>query len=145
MDGIEKMRRARPAPPLVHGVWKMIIQDALSFVRLWADDAIAAGWSTLDVFGTNPNPRARRIDRLGLVMMLDGRPIQSIERGSALIGRHPNATTFHRILRGTGAIAAWDLVDLLGAENGVGDGVVWGERACSATPITAPLSSEGVC
>lgn len=110
MDRIERMSRTEDRPRMYHGDWRMVIRDAVAFVNQWGEDAIRAGWSTLDVFGTNPEPTARRIDRLGLVTMLDRRLVQSLDSETAVIGSGRSATVFRRGLRSAGAVPLWFLL-----------------------------------
>ncbi|MGY2732793.1 hypothetical protein ACVWYO_000467 [Sphingomonas sp. UYP23] len=135
LEGIERMRRAENPPMLAHGRWKTVVQDAVAFVQLWGADAIDAGWSTLDAFGTNPEPQQRRVDRLGLVVLLDGRPIRSLDADSAAIAGRPNTTKFWRSLRTGGAVALWDL---LPTRSGSAEGVGVGKRAYALPLTTLP-------
>ena len=109
--GVDAMQAARVMPNLYHGQWRAVVRDALSFLQNWADDAVAAGWTTLDVFGVNPDPSHGRYDRLGLILMLAGRPIQSLDSETALIGPARQApTTFRRRLRTGGAVPLWEVL-----------------------------------
>ena len=109
--GVDAMQAARVLPNLYHGRWRAVVRDSLSFLRLWADDAIKAGWTTLDVFGVNPDPSHGRYDRLGLVVLLAGQPIQSLDSEIALIGpARQTPTTFRRRLRAGGAVPLWEVL-----------------------------------
>jgi hypothetical protein len=139
LKGVEAMRRARPAPKPYHSPWRTILQDAASFVALWGDDAIRMGWSTLDVFGVNPDPSAARYDRLGLVVLLNGRPVQCLEDQVAHIGRDSRPTVFRRALRAEGAVPIWQWVrSVNGGKAGRG---VQGLRADALTPVPPRLST----
>lgn len=105
--GVEAMGKARPTPGFYHGRWGMLTADARQFLAMWGDDAVAAGWGTLDVFGANPDPNHRRFDRLGLVLLLRGRPVQELSADSATIGERQDTTTFYRHRRGAGAVPVW--------------------------------------
>ncbi len=111
MAGVEALKRARPAPAPYHSPWRTVVRDAANFVALWGDDAIRMGWSTLDVFGVNPDPAAGRYDRLGLVILLGGRPVQCLEPQTAHIGRDSKPTVFRRALRAAGAVPIWQWVE----------------------------------
>jgi len=105
--GVERMRRVRPAPTPYHTKWRTLYQDAVSFLNLWADDAFRLGWDVLDVFGVNADPAQGRYDRLGLVILLAGRPIQCLDEACAYIGKDNVPTVYHRALRAPGAVPVW--------------------------------------
>lgn len=109
-DGVERMRRVRPAPNPYHTKWRTLFQDAVSFLNLWADDAVRLGWSALDAFGGNPDPAHGRYDRLGLVILLAGRPIQCLDSDCAYIGKDSLPTVYRRALRAAGGVPVWQWV-----------------------------------
>ncbi len=47
--------------------WNELIEEAWTVHRNWGAIAFDAGWSVIDLFGCNPDPTARRLDRNGLV------------------------------------------------------------------------------
>lgn len=105
-DGVAILRRS-PALKFYHGKWRRMVRDARSFLSLWGEDAAALGWSTLDIFGVNPDPAHGRYDRLGLVILLDGRAVEALSADSATIGDGRGHTTFYRRLRAQGAVPVW--------------------------------------
>lgn len=106
-EGVARLRQS-PQVRFYHGRWYQMVTDARSFLTLWANDALASGWSTLDVFGVNPDPSHGRCDRLGLVTLLRGRPVQELGPDSATIGgSHKDTTTFYRRRRASGAVPVW--------------------------------------
>ncbi|MDO7843439.1 hypothetical protein [Sphingomonas immobilis] len=109
-DAVEILRQSQDRPYLYHGDWRYMARDALKFVRAWGEVALAAGWSTLDVFGIEPDPSARRLDRIGLVPLLGGREVAAIDDVAAWIGSGRDATRFDRRLRASGAVPVWYLV-----------------------------------
>jgi hypothetical protein len=64
--------------------WARIIEDADYLARCWGREAAAAGWSHLDLFGCSPGC-ARRLDRDGLAMLLQGQTIGRITATEAII------------------------------------------------------------
>jgi hypothetical protein len=64
--------------------WARIIEDAGYLARCWGREAAAAGWSHLDLFGCSPGC-ARRLDRDGLAMLLQGRLINSLASREAVV------------------------------------------------------------
>jgi hypothetical protein len=74
--------------------WQHAVEDGRRFLIQWGDRATALGWGAPDIFGlppvpSNPHPRWRRlarVDRLGLVWLMHGRPVIAITAASAAIG-----------------------------------------------------------
>lgn len=110
-DQVELVRKARPAPKPYHAKWRVLRQDVLDFMALWADDAARMGWDTLDVFGVNPDPSHGRYDRLGLLILLNGRPIQCLDEQAAYIGRDSAPTVYRRALRAPGGVPVWQWLE----------------------------------
>jgi len=105
--GVQLLRRS-PAMKFYHGRWYQMVADARAFLALWAEDALRAGWGTLDVFGVNRNPLHARYDRLGLVALLKGRPVQEIGPDSATVGNSAkDVTTYYRQRRAAGGVPVW--------------------------------------
>lgn len=50
--------------------WDTLCWRVYSFAIEWADDGLRYGWTMLDMFGCNPDPSARRVDRNGVAMSL---------------------------------------------------------------------------
>jgi len=89
--------------------WRQMVMDARRTIQNWGADFVAFGWTTLQVFGVNRDPRHRRLDVLGLVYLLRGRPIEAIDADTALIrSARGDTTTFYRRLVAPGGVAAWD-------------------------------------
>jgi hypothetical protein len=53
-------------------VWDELVNEAHVVSRRWGRQALGFGWSPLDLFGCNPDPYARRVDRDGLVACIVG-------------------------------------------------------------------------
>lgn len=136
-DGVSRMRA--PVPPIACVTWALVVEDARAFLRMWGDDAVKAGWTTLEVFGVNANPAARRLDTLGLVVLLQGRTVQSLDSEMALIGSGANMTVFRRSLVAPGGVALWDLPKR--DDVGVGRWEGPGDTAFSGTPDLRSLST----
>lgn len=62
---------ALPCPAFHSGVeWDIMSWRVYSFATEWADDGLSYGWTMLDMFGCNPDPSVRRVDRNGVAMSL---------------------------------------------------------------------------
>ena len=106
--GVKYLSLLRHLPPPYHSRgWRTLIDDATAFLNNWGDDAVRWGWSTLDVFGTNPTVGARRYDRLGLVVLLGGRPVQSLEPDRAWTGSGNDLLQYRRTPKLPGAVPLW--------------------------------------
>jgi hypothetical protein len=65
--------------------WDELTAEVWGVHRNWAALAVGVGWSSLDLFGCNPDPFARRVDRDGLVATIVGlrSPVRLVEITSA--------------------------------------------------------------
>lgn len=107
--GVERMARGYCPDGLRETEWRQMVMDARSTLQNWGADFIALGWTTLEVFGVNRNPRARRLDIPGLVYLLHGRPVEAIDRNTATIRANPrDCMTFQRGLVAPGGIPIWE-------------------------------------
>jgi hypothetical protein len=107
-SSIEAVRGATPPGNWRGWEWRRLIADARALVANWGDDLVAEGWSTLDVFGVNPDPRARRLDRVGLCMFLKGCAVEAIDANTALIRvSAADLHTFDRRLVARGGVPFW--------------------------------------
>lgn len=50
--------------------WDAFCWRVHQFAAEWADDGLRYGWTMLDMFGCNPDPAARRVDRNGVAMTI---------------------------------------------------------------------------
>ena len=71
--------------------WQHAVEDGRRFLIQWEDEAERLGWTATDIFGLPeviPNPywrRLARIDQLGLIWLLHGRPVTAITADRATI------------------------------------------------------------
>ena len=76
--------------------WRRIIDATGAFLDCWAAEAIACGWSDLDVFGCDPDRPVARFDCMGLLMLLDRCEIVGIDEGGADLVASPEARLRYR-------------------------------------------------
>ena len=76
--------------------WRRIVDAAGAFLDRWAAEAIACGWSDLDVFGCDPDRPVARFDCMGLLMLLDRCEIVGIDEGGADLVAGPEARLRYR-------------------------------------------------
>jgi hypothetical protein len=82
-DQVFAALRARCPDHIEYDRWQQAIRDADSFLPTWGAQARARGWTAGDLFGLHPAParpaanfsRLSRRDALGLIWLLDGRPV----------------------------------------------------------------------
>lgn len=68
--GVKRLLR-QPCPSfMAQRDWDALCWRTLQFGRKWADEGLGCGWTMLDMFGCNPDPAARRVDRNGVAMTI---------------------------------------------------------------------------
>jgi hypothetical protein len=91
--------------------WRQCVTDGSKFLAVWGESAESLGWSSADLFALAPVPakphpsysRLSRYDAVGLIWLLQGRPVVALTEATATI-RNPatgNLTTY-RPLQQTG-------------------------------------------
>lgn len=109
--GIDRLADGRRPDAFENRAWAVLVSDARMLLQNWGADLFALGWGTLEVFGGNRNPRARRLDIPGLLPLLRGRPVEAIDADTALIRANRNdMMTFQRRLVAAGGVPVWDWV-----------------------------------
>ena len=91
--------------------WARIVDAAGAFLDRWAAEAIACGWSDLDVFGCDPDRPDARFDAMGLALLLDRMAVVGIDPdGADLIATAGGAKLrFRRRPLPQNTISLWDL------------------------------------
>ena len=80
--------------------WHQAIADATAFTTKSGAEAQAFGWTVPELFGLHPVPeqpaanydRLARVDDMGLIWLLRGRPVIVLKSTDAIIGCHSGAT-----------------------------------------------------
>ncbi len=97
VQGIGDLMVMPPHPDWTDDGWKTLQEDALRFLRELAGQAHRLGWDALDLFGTHRTAPTVRFDCMGLVVLLQGRPVVAITEDSAAIKAASSGTlTFRR-------------------------------------------------
>ncbi len=73
--------------------WQQAVADATAFISEWGAQAQAFGWTADELFGLHPVPeqpaanydRLARVDHLGLIWLLHGRPVIALTATEAVI------------------------------------------------------------
>jgi hypothetical protein len=91
--------------------WRQFIGDAGRFLdEKWPARAAALGWEPLDLFGCDRHRPFARIDRAGLLWLLNGGRLLDLSGDQAVIERPGGVRqTFRRVLSPAGKVLAWDL------------------------------------
>src|SRR5262249_29123795 len=86
--------------------WQQAIEDGRRFLSQWGKQAERLGWTSRDLFGLHAVPanphasynRLSRYDCVGLVWLLEGKPVVALTETTASI-RHPSGsvTTYRRL------------------------------------------------
>jgi hypothetical protein len=104
-DSLEAWRQAlasldprRPPGDVPGNRWLEFLEDAHRFLQgRWVTSALELGWEAEDFFGCDPSKPYARIDRLGLVWLLRGRPITAMTADKAAFSTTSGrALTYHR-------------------------------------------------
>ncbi|OPH84129.1 hypothetical protein [Nitrobacter vulgaris] len=71
--------------------WEVLLHDADRFLGRWSSTAHAMGWTALDLFGVHPTQPARRVDVMGLLLLVQGGEVIALTAEGALIRRASGA------------------------------------------------------
>jgi hypothetical protein len=110
----EALARLDPASPpcdISPMGWLRFIDDCGRFINDgWAARAEALGWGPLDLFGCDRIKPMARLDRAGLLWLLDGRELLALTRDTAVISAPSGGRlTFYRRQLEIGGVLAWEL------------------------------------
>jgi hypothetical protein len=84
--------------------WQQAVADAGTFAPQWGAQAQAFGWTARELFGLHPVPgkpagnysRLSRLDDLGLIWLLRGRPVIAVTATEAVMRCSSGATLVYR-------------------------------------------------
>jgi hypothetical protein len=110
----EALARLNPALPpcdIPLTRWLCFIDDCGQFLDDgWADRAVALGWRPFDLFGCDRFKPFARIDRMGLLWLLNGQKLLALAAESAAISTPSGGSlTFRRCPNEPGRVLAWEL------------------------------------
>jgi len=87
--------------------WQQLVDDAGRFLDSWGWQAAGLGWKALDAFGVNPDASECRYDCMGLVPLLQGRPVLAITASTARINCGNGVSQTYVRSKQAGAVALW--------------------------------------
>ncbi len=97
VQGVADLLAMPPHPDWPEPAWKALQNDALTLLKDWAVQAHRLGWDTMDLFGVDAGAPYARLDGIGLVPLLGGRPIIALTEDAVGIRTATGgALTFHR-------------------------------------------------
>ncbi len=97
VQGVSDLLAMHAHPDWPEPAWRVLREDALTFLPVWAAQAHALGWDSPDLFGVHAEAPHARLDGMGLVPLLGGRPVIALTEDSAAIGAVTGGTlTFRR-------------------------------------------------
>jgi hypothetical protein len=108
-EGFTLLDRARPPDEVPQRRWLQFIDDSGMFLDGgWAAKAAALGWCAADLFGCDKDKPFVRVDRLGLLWLLNGRRIVALTTDSATImTSNGGRLTYRRVPNDPGRVVAW--------------------------------------
>jgi hypothetical protein len=111
-EGLSRLDPARLPADVSPRRWRQFIEDAGRFLDGgWAARAPALGWRALDIFGCDRERPFVRLDRAGLIWLINGGKLIAMTADSATIERQSGARqTYRRVSAEPSCIAlAWEL------------------------------------
>jgi hypothetical protein len=118
-QGVADLLAMSPHPDWPDTAWNTLQNDALAFLRERAAQAYALGWNALDLFGVHATASRARLDGMGLVPLLNGRPITAMSENGAVIAVASGGVQTYR------RPSIWL----------TGRCLVWEPRPCEAVPL----------
>jgi hypothetical protein len=96
-EGFARLDLAQPPGDILLRRWRIFIDDAASFLDSgWAARAAALGWDPLDLFGCDKAKPFARIDRMGLLWIVNGRRLIALTENTATIESSAGARLNYR-------------------------------------------------
>jgi hypothetical protein len=114
-EWVESLARLNPdGPPgdVPPRRWHQLLKDIGEFVDGgWAEKAATLGWMLLDLVGADPERPFGRLDKAGLLWILNGNRVIAICENTATIETRTGARqTYHRKPDAPDRVLVWELV-----------------------------------
>ena len=107
-EGFARLEIAAPLPDFSESWWRAIVKDGGRLLEEWAPEAARLGWQATELFGVHPLAPAARFDAMGLVLIISGGEVVSIDERSATI-RSPGGQLLVYMRRPSNeAVCLWD-------------------------------------
>jgi hypothetical protein len=110
-EALARLDPAYPPGDVLLKRWVQFIDDCGRFLdEGWAVCAARLGWEPIDLFGCNRIKPFARINRAGLLWLLNGRKLLALSADAAAIATASGSYhTFRRHMREPGGVPAWEL------------------------------------
>ncbi len=111
-EGLARLDPSRPPADVPPQRWLLFIGDCGRFAHEWASRASQLGWTSVAVFGCDPIRPFARLDRAGLLWVVEGRRIIALTTETAAIEISGGKRLSYRRkpYLDSEAVAVWDLV-----------------------------------
>ena len=109
-EGFARLDCATPVGGFREDRWRRLIDDGGVFLDQWGNEAAALGWNVADVFGVDPTVPDARFDRMGLLPLIAGGRVVSIDTNSATIRTKTGGILRYRRTERTGSVPVWQLM-----------------------------------
>jgi hypothetical protein len=111
-EGLARLDPDRPPGDVPPRRWLRFVDDVGLFLDRWAAHAASLGWGPYDLFGCDRDRPFARIDRAGLLWLLNGDHIIALSENTATIETRTGARqTYRRKPRDPGRVLAWELME----------------------------------
>ena len=109
-EGFARLDPDRPPRDVPPARWLRLVDDVGLFLDRWATCAAALGWGPHDLFGCDRDRPFARLDRNGLLWLVNGNRIVALSENAAVIeGRVGVRQTWRRRPSEPGRVLAWEL------------------------------------
>ena len=110
VEGFARLDPNRPPGDVPAARWRGFVDDVGLFLDRWAAYASALGWGPHDLFGCDRDRPFARLDRSGLLWLVNGNCIVALSEHAAVIeGRGRVRQTWRRLPSEPGRVLVWEL------------------------------------
>jgi hypothetical protein len=112
-EGFARLDPDHPPGDVPPRRWLRFVDDMGLFLDRWAAHAALLGWGPYDLFGADRDRPYARIDRAGLLWLLNGDRLRALTENTATIERRRTGArqTYRRKPSDPSRVLAWELVE----------------------------------
>jgi hypothetical protein len=108
--GLRRLDICRPPEGVPCDRWRTFVAAAARFLASpFAERASALGWTALDLFGCEHSRPLARLDRAGLIWLLNGQKLIALTAETAVVRARTGARQTYRRSRKPTQVLAWEL------------------------------------